>query len=284
MLDAVFVGALHGGVPGVAWATVIAQVVEAAILVVRQWPEGFGLARAGWREIEALVRIGVPTGVQFVLEVGSFVMLVGLLATFGDTQVAAHQIAMQVIRFAFLPLLAVSEAASVLSGQAVGAGRDELVGVVARRALAVATAYAGACTVLLAFGAGSLPRLFTSDPSLVLVTTHLLWVAAVFQLFDASNVIARGVLQGTGDVRFPALVGIATAWLATPPLTWLLGGRLGLGALGGWIGLCAEIIVGAVILWSRLARGGWRPSAARARASLRADATEPHPVAGGATA
>ena len=78
--------------------------------------------------------------------------------------------------------------------------------------------------------------------------TLMLWVAAIFQVFDGANVVARGVLRGTGDVVWPAWVGILTAWVATPPLTWLLGWHFGLGALGGWIGLCAEIIVGAAIL------------------------------------
>ena len=56
-------------------------------------------------------------------------------------------------------------------------------------------------------------------------------------------------------------------------LTWLLGYRLGLGAFGGWLGLCAEIVCGAGLLWWRLERKGWLPAAAEGRARLAADAT-----------
>jgi multidrug resistance protein, MATE family len=86
--------------------------------------------------------------------------------------------------------------------------------------------------------------------------------------------VARGILRGAGDVRYPAIMGVALAWALTPPLTWLLGYQAGLGALGGWIGLCAEFCAGAALFWWRLGRGGWRGAAERTRLEL-APASEP---------
>ncbi|MCC6872663.1 MAG: hypothetical protein IT378_00025 [Sandaracinaceae bacterium] len=67
------------------------------------------------------------------------------------------------------------------------------------------------------------------------------------------------------------MIGIACAWVATPPLAWLLGRELGLGALGGWIGLSLEIVAVAVIYWLRLERGGWLRHARESRARILAD-------------
>ncbi len=97
------------------------------------------------------------------------------------------------------------------------------------------------------------------------LTVKLLYVAAAFQVFDGANAVARSVLRGTGDVRFPAIIAVCTAWLCTPPLTALLGIGLGLGAVGGWLGLCAEICVGTALLWWRLERRQWQPWAERSR-------------------
>ena len=71
-----------------------------------------------------------------------------------------------------------------------------------------------------------------------------------------------------GDVRYSAVVGIAASWITTPPLTWYLGDYLGLGAVGGWLALTAEITVATVVLWHRLIRGGWRDAADRTRAEM----------------
>lgn len=262
-LDALFVLVLDWGVAGAGWATVIGQTVELGVLVALGG--GRPLRKPRMIEVRALLRMGVPTGTQFFLEVGSFALLAALLAALDEAEMAGHQIALQVLHFAFLPVFAVGEAASVLVGQAVGAGRDALVSVVARAATKVGLAYASFCAVVLVLGGPTIVRAFTDDPYLIEVSSTLLLVAAAFQIFDALNMVARSVLRGTGDVRWAAVVGVATAWLSTPPLTYLLGYVAGLGALGGWIGLCVEVVVGAALLWHRLLSGGWRRAAVEAR-------------------
>jgi MATE family multidrug resistance protein len=70
-------------------------------------------------------------------------------------------------------------------------------------------------------------------------------------------------------VRVPAVVGIITAWLMTPPLAYLLGRMLGWGAVGAWSGLCGEILLGAVVLWWRVGSERWRGAADRAYQAAR---------------
>jgi MATE family multidrug resistance protein len=263
-----FVYVMHWGVAGAASATIIAHTVEAGVLVVQQTRIGFRVRATTMKHVRAVWRIGLPTAIQFTLEVGAFALLAALIASLSETEMAAHQIALQVIHFSFLPAFAVAEAASVLAGQAVGADRDELVTVVARQSLGIASAYTGACTVVLAFGAPLIVSGFTDDLALAAAAIRLLHVGAVFQVFDGANIVARATLRGTGDVRYAAIVGVVTSWALTPPLTWLLGRRLQLGAFGGWLGICSEVIVGALILWWRIERRQWMAAAVTARAEL----------------
>jgi multidrug resistance protein, MATE family len=275
-----FIFKLHWGVAGAAWATVIAHSVEVSILIgVQTLAEGgWGVRTTRWEHVRALWRIGLPTGLQFSLEVGSFSLLAAMLAALSELQMSAHQIALQINHFSFLPAFAVAEAVSVLTGQAVGAGHYDLVKRVARIGMWLAGAYTAACALVMGLGGGILVGGFTHETALAQVAVRLLYVAAIFQVFDAANVVARGALRGTGDVRYSAVVGVISAWCFTPPLTWLLGWKLGLGALGGWLGLCGEIMVGSVILWWRLERGGWLPVAQRERARRAAEVL-PAPVA-----
>jgi MATE family multidrug resistance protein len=257
------------GVTGAAVATVIANAVELGTLLWAQRGRGLGWRRAGAAELAALWRLGTPTGIQYILEVGSFAILALMISLLSEAEMAAHQIAIQVIHFTFLPVWAAGEAAAVLAGQAVGANEDGMVIRVSRLAAAVTGIYSGACALALAFAAPLIVAGFTRDPAVVGVAIALLHVAAIFQVFDAMNVVARGVLRGTGDVRYSAIVGVVCAWVCTPPLTWLLGWRLRLGALGGWMGLCLEIVVSAALLAWRVERRGWGAAAARARLELR---------------
>jgi MATE family multidrug resistance protein len=263
-LDYLLIFGLGLGVTGAAAASVLACVVELSLLVVlTRGPEARGLR---WRHVTALWWVGWPSGMELVVEMGSFTVLTVLISRFSEVHMAAHQVALQVLHFSFLPAFAVSDAASVLAGQAVGAGRLSLVPRVARLAMAATGTYTAACSLLFALGGQAIAGLFTESADLARVATHLLWVAAVFQVADAGAMVARGVLRGTGDVRYPALVGTIAAWALTPPAMWLLGYHAGLGALGGWIGISMELIVTCVAFWLRLSRGGWHAAAARARA------------------
>ena len=254
--------------------------------------------------VRALLGVGLPTALQLGLEVGAFAILTAFISTLSETQMAAHQIALQACQFSFLPAFAIAEGAQVLAGQAVGARREALVmrvawlavltaGVytavcslafalgaplivagftssaalaavtvrllrVAGLALVVAGAYTALCSIAFALGAPLIVAGFTASIVVGATTVRLLRVAALFQISDGANIVARAVLRGVGDMRFAAVIGVLTAWLMTPPLTWLLGAHAHLGAAGGWLGLCGESVLGSLILWRRVRSGAWR--------------------------
>ncbi len=263
---------LERGVDGSAQATLAGHSVELLVLVLAQRSaEGFPIRGTRPVHLLKLVRVGSPTGLQFLLEMGSFAMLTTIVSSFGEIDMAAHQIVLQVVHFSFLPTVALAEAGSVLAGNAVGAHRDDLVVPLARKAAITATAYTGAFTLLMLVAGEAIIGLFNAPAALLATALPIMRVAACFQIADGIATTTRGVLRGTGDVRVPARMGIACAWLCTPPLALLLGGVAGLGALGGWIGLLLEITALAVLCWARLVRGDWRALAHESRSRLRED-------------
>src|SRR5262249_26694853 len=141
-----FIFVLRMGVAGAGWATVIAHAVEAGFQSLIQQARGWHVRATRARHLRELWRIGLPTGLQFALGVGAFALLGGLIAHLSEVEMSAHQIALQVIHFSFLPAFSVAEAASVLVGQAVGAGRDEWVIRMSRLALWTVSIYTGLCT------------------------------------------------------------------------------------------------------------------------------------------
>jgi MATE family multidrug resistance protein len=267
-LDVVLILGLDWGVRGAAYATIAGNATE---LFVLAYPMRGQLAKLKWtaRAAREVWAQGVPNGLQFIMEVGSFLILTVLVARMSAVDAAAHQLVLHLVNVSFLPAHALAEAAAVLVGQAVGAGKDALVTRVANRALAIGAAYASACLVVFAILGGAIAHAMAAgDAALGDRATVLVHVSLAFLVADAANVITRGVLRGASDVRYAAVIGIATSWLTTPPLAWLLGMHWGLGVVGGWIGLTAEIFAGALLFWWRVHRGGWRPAAAAARRAM----------------
>jgi MATE family multidrug resistance protein len=256
------------GIAGAAYATLFVQLFELAWMLAIQAKPGFGLRGVRLRHVRDVFRLGVPTGCEFLLGVAAFSALVLLIARMSESDLAAHQVSLQVLHFAFMPTVSIGEAASVLAGRAVGANQDNRVLEVAKNALVLAGAYALLCALIFLSCAVPLLRLFSTDPGVQRVGVHLLYVAAGFQLLDAANIVARSVLRGTGDVRVPALLSICSGWCFVPTLTWFWGIHQGLGAVGGWLALTVDICFGALLFWWRLARGDWLPAARRSRERL----------------
>lgn len=239
------------GVAGVAWATVIANAIQLSVLLggMSRLRARLSLDLSEWR---AVWRMGLPTGVQFAVEMGALAVFTGLLSAMGEVHMAAHHIVFYLVRCSFLPANAIASASAVLTGRAVGSGRSDLVPPIARRALLLACSYTGLCTLLALACAPGIVAAFTSDPELAALCQQLVHIGALFLVADGASTIARGVLRGTGDVRYPAILGIVSAWVLTPPAAWLLGMHLDMGAVGGWIGLCVESLVSCLLLWRRL--------------------------------
>ena len=101
-------------------------------------------------------------------------------------------------------------------------------------------------------------RAFTSDPDVLRTGVALLFVAAVFQLFDGLQGVTTGVLRGLADTRTPMIWNLVGHWVFGLPLGYVLCFPAGLGVVGLWWGLSAGLMVCGVALvtvWVRDARG-----------------------------
>jgi MATE family multidrug resistance protein len=191
-------------------------------------------------------------GIERWLDVTAFAALVALLARMGEVELAAHQIMIQILHFAFLPMIALSDAVSVLVAQAAGAREHGT----ARRVLAYSLRLGLGYSALFALGLLLFDKVligfFSGEPELVVTAHRLMGLGAVLQLLHVSYLMLRGTLRGLGDLRYVAWVTVGCAWVFTPPLTWAFGYALGLGAQGGWIALCFEVAAGLCLVLFRL--------------------------------
>jgi MATE family multidrug resistance protein len=252
------------GVAGAAWATVAAVSLQATILLVafeRRGRRDGHLVRPVLPPVGSaflkLVRVGLPVGVQWVLEMGSWTIFTVFAAQLGKVQAAAHQVATVIIHVSFMPGYGVSVAATTLVGQYLGAGDRQSALASARNALRLAMTFMGAMGLVFFLARYQLVRIFNVDPEVVALGGQLLLFAALFQVFDAANMVLSGILRGAGDTRFPMLATIVMSWLVFVPLAWLLTMRLGYGVAGGWLAAVVWIFGQALVLRHRYVRRRW---------------------------
>ncbi|MCA1559739.1 MAG: MATE family efflux transporter [Acidobacteria bacterium] len=258
-------GAPALGVAGAAWATVFSRVVMAGylgiVIVMRERASRPGLFETslridvGW--LRRLFMLGFPAAMQVTLEVGVFAAATALAGRLVPTQLAAHQIAINMAALTFMVPLGVASAGAVRVGHAVGRGDPGGAARAGWTALLFGTAFMACAAAAFLLMPRMLIGAFTTDPGVLATGVALLFVAAVFQLFDGLQGVATGVLRGLGDTRTPMLWNLAGHWAIGLPLGYALCFAFGLGVLGLWWGLSTGLIICGIALltvWIRRVR------------------------------
>ena len=246
------------GVTGASIATSIGRWAMALMLLavsgrelahhLRPWRKESG----AFRPLARMVRLGVPIGSQYLLEYGAFYAAALLMGVLGVTQMAAHQIAINLASFTFMVPLGVSTATAVLVGQAIGAGDEARARRSAVAGILTGTAFMVLSAATFTLFPQGLARLYTTDAVAVGLAATLIPIAGVFQVFDGVQAVAAGVLRGIGDTHAPAIINVVGFWLIGLPASWMLAFRSGGGAVGLWWGIVVGLAAVAIILLVRV--------------------------------
>ena len=259
------------GVTGAAIGTIVSQVVGAAVyLAIILKPEFRKAYRtaAGWRPeprlILRLLRFGMPTGLQYSLEVGAFAVFMVVVGRIGTLELAASGIAFNLNMIVFMPMVGLAIAVSSLVGRYLGGDRPAVAERVVRSALAMSFAYMAACgllyvlgaKVLLApYGAGADPATF---PRIAEIATVLLRFVAVYSIFDMLNLIHAAGLRGAGDTVYPMVLTFVLAWIAMLVPAWVGCVVLGAGVYYAWTMASLYVLLLGLLMRRRFRAGHWK--------------------------
>jgi len=267
-------GAPELGVRGAAIASLtvnIASLVALALYVMRVAPD-HALFQRFWRPdaeaLRAVFRLGWPIGITNLAEVGLFAASSVMMGWLGTVPLAAHGIALQITSVVFMVHMGLSNAATVRAGQAHGRGDSRALrdGAAVVLALSLATA---ALTMGLFLAVPELMLglfLGPEDPdrwAVIAIGTGLLAAAALFQLVDAGQVMALGLLRGVQDTRVPMIMAAISYWGVGVPASYVLGFPLGLEGVGIWLGLAIGLACAAMVMLARF--WGWSAREGSAR-------------------
>ena len=180
------------------------------------------------------------------LEVLAFAAGAIMIGWIGATQLAAHQIALNLASITFMIALGLSTAATLRVASA--AGRKDMPGLrrAASSAILLVIAYeliAVTAFVTLRFW---LPSLYVADPAVIALSAHLLLYAAAFQLFDGMQAVGMGLLRGMNDTRIPTIIAFSSYTIVAMPVGYVSAFPFGMGPAGIWVGYLTGLITASV--------------------------------------
>ena len=219
--------------------------------------------RPDWPAFGQVFRLGAPIGLTSLAEGGLFHASAVMMGWIGTVELAAHGIALEATAMAFMVHLGLASAATIRIGNAAGTGDLRGMREAGLVAIAVSALFGIAVVTLFLVAPAPIVELFV-DPSkgdaaaIIAFGTKLMAVAALFQLGDAMQAMALGLLRGVQDTRVPMWIAAFSYWVVGVPVSYALGFLLGFGGIGLWLGLATGLFLAASLLmwrfWSRLPR------------------------------
>jgi len=261
-------GAPELGIRGAAIASVVVQCATVGVFLIyglRVLPQYKLLQNMLKPDNEIMARVfwlGVPIGLTSLAEGGLFSASAIMMGWIGELELAAHGIAIQLASLTFMVHIGLSQVATIRAGRALG--RDDGLGL--RRGGVMAFVMSGIFALVTVIIFLALPEGLVSiflDPdepardAVLAVGVALVIMAALFQVVDAAQVMALGLLRGVQDTAVPMMMAVISYWVIGLPVSYLLAFPLGMGPVGLWLGLVVGLSVAAILLNLRF----WRSKA-----------------------
>ncbi|MBN7810476.1 MATE family efflux transporter [Algoriphagus sp. H41] len=209
------------------------------------------LPGASFPMFSRILKIGIPTGFQFIFEVSAFSTAAIMMGWIGVNALAGHQIALNLASVSYMMATGLATAGMIRVSNQVGRGDMKAM----REAGSVVFGMVVIFMLVsaLAFFAFRffLPTLYIDDPEVISLAASLLVIAGLFQVSDGVQAVGLGVLRGLEDVKVPTLVTLMAYWALGLPLGYVLAFPLGMGAHGVWYGLLIGLTITAGMLYYR---------------------------------
>ncbi len=225
-----------------------------------------------------LLRISVPAGFDSLSIVAGQFWFLGIVNTLGNDASSAHGIALLWEGLGYLSGAAFGTAAMTLVGQNLGARRPD------HAARAGWMAFALGCGVMSLMGllffafAPPMFAVFTREESIITAGVPALRLIAFAMPPLASTIVFTSALRGAGDTRVPVIFTWVGFFAVRIPLAYYLSLETisfqlpvlftshefgpwqgqGLGLVGCWMAMSADLIIRGIFFLGRFVRGAWK--------------------------
>lgn len=271
ILDAIFnvlfIKVLKLGVMGAAFGTAASALVIAILMIyftlVRSEYLGISSGRKPLKFsptmsqdedesqiVKTAIKLAFPIAVESVAFTGVLVVITRIIAPLGAIALSANSFAVTAEALCYMPGYGISEAATTLVGQSVGAKRKDLVNSFSWIAVISGMAIMAAMGIVMFLICPYVFKILTPVQEIQTLAIKVLRIELFAEPFYGAAIVATGALRGQNDTFIPSILNLISLWIVRLGLSLLLVGKLGV--LGIWIAMTAELCFRGIVMLARL--------------------------------
>lgn len=261
-LNLLFVIVFNMGVPGVAWATMIAHFASGVLVYYRVNRGGYGIRfnfknmKIDWKVAKIILKLGLPSGIQsMAMSLGSMIIQ-SFANRFGSTFIAANNSVMRADGFAILPMMAIGSALTTFVGQNIGAGKIDRAKKGIKSSALIIIGIGVIMGAVMWFNGSYVIRAFTDDPIVLEIGERGIRTIAWFYSFIGLEFAFAGAMRGAGASVAP-MVTTLSANLCRIPIAYFLA-VVPNDYMGLFYSMVSSMIIGTTLIFLYYLKGNWR--------------------------
>lgn len=205
-----------------------------------------------------LLRLSVGSIGQNLIGTTSWIVLVRIISIFGSEVVAGYTIAIRIIGFTLLPSWGLSNAASTLVGQNLGAKKPER----AEKAVWITgwvnMVMLGIIGLILVLYPGFFIRIFITNENVIRSGILGLRIISIGFVAYGLGMVLVNAFNGAGDTATPLKINIFAFWLIEIPLAYIFALKVGMEEEGVFIAIVLAESIMTTVAWLVFRRGKWK--------------------------
>lgn len=209
------------------------------------------LSKIAKEKVKEIYKVGFNIGIQSSVEIAAFSIIIIFAGWIGTTEVAAYQIAISISNIAYLSIIGIGTASTVLISNYNGNKNVRNIIDGSFSMAMIATVFMGICTILLVAMRFVLPPMFVHEKDVIELAPMLLLIIALFQIPDGLSVTFTGVLRGLLDTKVPMIIGLVSFWGLMVPAAYILAFKLNYGIMGLMGSVVASIFISFLLMFIR---------------------------------
>lgn len=236
------------GLNGAGYATLISRIIMAMLIAwaIRKKLKGFRWS-FDWKQVKQMLKIGLPSGMQYVFEVGAFAMASIMVGWISAEALAAHQVALNISAVTYMCATGIAAAATIRIGNQMGLKDLKNLKIAGYTSFALVALFMACTALIFVIFRDMMTSWYVKDDYVQQVAAGLLIIAAGFQVSDGIQAVGLGVLRGLTDVKVPTVVTFIAYWVVAIPGAYLLGFVFELGISGVWYALLTGLTLAGVL-------------------------------------
>ncbi|MBQ9171273.1 MAG: MATE family efflux transporter [Bacteroidaceae bacterium] len=200
-------------------------------------------------------RIAAPIAVEHVILCGAQIVSTLIVAPLGTVAIAANSFGITVEALCYMPGYGISDAATTLVGQSLGAGRRFLARSFGRITLFLGIGMMTLMAVVMYTTSPALMTLMTPDVDVQRLTVEILRIEAFAEPMFAASIVCYGIFVGARDTLIPCTMNLTSIWFVRITMAYILASTMGL--RGVWIAMAVELTFRGIIFLIRFRGDGW---------------------------